>query len=174
MANRFQKFIYYLTAEAPIMIFLAIAWLIRKPSSWKVPVVLLVGATLLIIFFNCFFNYAKRNLPTIDVIAGKPANADGWLIGYIISYLLPIASIAIGDIIWLIVAIIAVTVLLAFTFTDYITPHPLLYIRGYKTYHIDVEGAASGYTLISKKKLRKAEDIKKVVRVFEFLLIRIG
>ena len=37
MANRFQKLIYYLSAEAPVLMILALLWIIDK-SKWESPI----------------------------------------------------------------------------------------------------------------------------------------
>jgi hypothetical protein len=181
MANRFQKLIYFLSAETPILIVFAVVWLIEKSTwtkpvsvSWKVPILLIVSSALLSIAFDCLFKYAIKNLQTVQVTGADISGGDAWIIAYIISYMLPLASFKFGEVINPVLSIVIAVLLVALTYTDYITPHPLLYIKGYKFYKFDVEGAASGYYLISKKKIRKAADVNKVAQVFDFLLIRVG
>ena len=91
-----------------------------------------------------------------------------------ITYLLPLASFQFGEMVKPVVGIVIVILLIAMTFTDFMTPHPILYLRGYHFYSLDVEGAHSGYNLISKKKLKRASDVASVSQVFEFLLLRQG
>lgn len=180
MANRFQKLIYFLSAETPILIVFAVVWLIEKSTwtkpisvSWKVPMILIVISVLLSIAFGHFFKYAIKNLQTIQVTGADISGGDAWIIAYIISYMLPLASFKFGEFIKPVIGIMIVVLIIALTFTDYVTPHPLLYIKGYKFYEFDAEGAASGYYLISKRKIRKAADVNKVAQVFDFLLIRV-
>ncbi len=181
MANRFQKFIYFLSAETPILIVFAVVWLIEKSTwtkpisvSWKVPMVLIVISAILIMAFDLFFKYAIKDLQIIQVAGADISGGDAWIIAYIISYMLPLASFKFGEFTKPVISIMIAVLLVALTFTNYVTPHPLLYIKGYKFYEFDVEGASSGYYLISKRKIRKAADVNKVAQVFDFLLIRMG
>lgn len=173
MANRFQKFIYYLSAEAPILFIFDIVWLIQK-KTWKVPVTLFVIAVILIIIFSAFFKKAKSSLSILDVEGSEFRCIDGWLIAYVTTYLLPFTSLVLGDVCWVVLGILLLVVMVFLVFSDHVTPHPLLLCKGYHFYELKVEGLASDYKVISKKQIRDAKDIKKVSRVFEFLLIRMG
>lgn len=181
MANRFQKLLYFLSAESPILIMFAVVWLIEKSTwtkpidiSWKVPTALILLSVLLLFAFNHAFNYGKKNLQTIQVSASGISGGDEWIVAYIISYLLPLAEFQFGGLIKPIVGIVVVLLLAAMTFTDFMTPHPLLYLRGYHFYSLDVEGAHSDYHLISKKRMKRALDVTNVSQIFEFLLLRQG
>ena len=179
MANRLQKFIYFFSAVSPILLMLAIVWLIEKSSwaapvsvSWKIPIILIIIAVMSIIIFNFSFNYGKKHLQSINVIGNNYSNDDSWIIGYVITYLFPFAELKFEDYILPIVAVLIGILLIVFTFTDCVTPHPILYIRKYHFYTFDVEGAASGYHLISRNKIRSAKDVKRVSQIYEFLLLR--
>ena len=54
MANRFQKFIYYLSAEAPILFVLAIVWWIQK-KNW------IAGKTAIAFFADMTFLKHRRH-----------------------------------------------------------------------------------------------------------------
>ncbi|SEL98337.1 hypothetical protein SAMN04487770_12262 [Butyrivibrio sp. ob235] len=179
MANRLQKFIYTVSAESPILIFGGIVWLIKKSTwsnpiviSWKVPLVMLAIVGIIMVIFNISFNYGKKHLQTMRVTGTDISCGDGWIVAYIISYLLPFATFQFESYIKPVLGIIIVMLLVVLTFTDYVTPHPWLYLRRYHFYNLDVEGAASGYHLISRKKLRRPSDVNRVAQVFEFLLLR--
>lgn len=181
MANRFQKFIYYLSAETPVLLVLGIMWLFEKSTwqkpimiSWKVPALLFIVSTILVIVFIAFFNRAKANLSIIIVKVTDYRSAEGWLVAYVVTYLLPLVSIVFGDVAWGVLATVLMILLVVLTFSDHVTPHPLLFFLGYHFYELDVDGAASGYIVISQKRIRNVADFNKVSRVFEFLLIRLG
>ena len=181
MYNKLQKLIYYLSATAPILIVFAIVWIIQKSHwekpiliEWKGPVMLLIIAIGFIVAFSASFRYGKRNLQKMRVTASEISSDDGWIVAYVVSYLIPLATFQIGDVIRPVMAIVLFILIVTITVTDYITPHPLLYFLGYHFYLLDVQGAQSGYHLISKKKLRRAEDVKVISQVFEFLLLRKG
>ena len=181
MANRIQKLLYFLSAESPILIMFAIVWLIEKSTwskpisiSWKIPTILITLSVLLIIAFNYSFDYGKKNLQTIPVSATEISGGDEWIVAYIISYILPLAEYQFGEMIKPVVGAAVLMLLVVLTFTDYMTPHPILYLRRYHFYKLDIEGAHAGYNLISKKKLKRSSDVRKVSQVFEFLLLRQG
>ena len=181
MANRFQRLIYFLSAESPILFVFAIVWFIEKSTwtkpiaiSWKVPLVLIVMSVFLFICFDCFYNYAIRNLQIVSVTDADISGGDAWIIAYIISYLFPLASFRFGEIVKPVIVIIVVILLVALTLTNHVTPHPFLYLKGYRFYVCDIKGAPSGHYLISKKKELKPADVHKVAQVFNFLLIRVG
>ena len=173
MANRFQKFIYYLSAEAPVIILLAI-WLLIQGQSPLVPVILFAIAILLLVAFVLFFRKAKNQLSILEVSGSKFKCIDGWLVGYIVTYLLPFVSLLVEDMVWIILWILLALLLIILVLSDHVTPHPLLFCRGYHFYELEVEGMASDYKVISKKQVRSVKDIRKASRVFEFLLIRMG
>lgn len=179
MANRLQKFIYYFSAEAPVLLILAIVWLIEKSSwtkkidiSWEVPLILCIVAISLVIAFCVFFNKAKADLSVMEIMGAKYKCIDGWLVAYIVSYLIPFISLSVGEVVWIVFGIVMFFMLIVLAFSDHVTPHPLLFFKGYHFYELEIEGLASDYKVISKKQIRSAKDIRKVSRVFEFLLIR--
>jgi len=171
MANRFQKFIYFLSAEAPIMFVFAAVWKVQK-NSWKVPIISIVIGILLIILFEDFFRKAKSTLSVLDVEGSEFRCIDGWMMVYITTYLFPFVSLKFGDVSWIILGIILLIIMAILVFSDHVTPHPLLFFKGYHFYELKVERLASDYKVISKEQIRDVKDIKKVSRVFEFLLIR--
>lgn len=180
MANRFQKFIYFLSAETPALVIFAIVWIIKKSTwnkpiqiSWKVPIWLIVISIMLIILFFVFFNKAKKNLSILDIKGTDFHLADERIVAYVITYLLPMASFPFSDFIVSVLIIVLFILIIVFTFTDYVAPHPLLFCLGYHFYELSVEGAASGFIVVSKKRIRNINDFQKVSRVFEFLLIRV-
>lgn len=182
MANRLQKFIYFLSAETPILFVFALVWLIEKSDfkaapvviSWKVPVILIVISVVLLWLFNRSFNFGLKHLQTMRVTASDISGGDTWIVAYVITYLLPLASFQFGEFVKPVVAVIIAVLLITMTFTDFMTPHPWLYLRGFHFYSLDVEGAQSGYHLISKKRIKSAKDVKTVSQIYEFLLIRQG
>lgn len=181
MANRFQKLIYYLSAETPILVVLALAWALQKSSwvptvsiSWQVPGVLLVMSVIMTLLFTAFFRKALSELSIMKIEGSEFKCVDGWLAAYVVTYLLPLASLLLGDVAWIVLGVVLVLLMLVLVFSDHVTPHPLLFCKGYHFYELKVDGLASDYKVISKKQIRNAKDIKKVSRVFEFLLIRTG
>ena len=181
MANRFQKFVYYSSAFVPVLIVFAIVLLIEKTTwtqqmkiNWIIPVFLLVLAMILIIVFLLFFKKAKRDLPIMEIHGSEYECIDSWLVAYVIAYMLPFATLVLGDVIWVVLCIAMILLMAVLVFTDYATPHPILFCKGYHFYELKIEGSASNYIVISRKQIRSVDNIRKVSRVFEFLFIRLG
>ena len=181
MANRLQRLLYFLSAEAPVLIVFAVILFLRNSTldNWRsciIPGTLIIFAIFLIIIFNYSFKFAKNNLPVISININLISNDEGWLVGYVLTYLLPLVSFnidahdkyTVGAVI-----ILFVLVMLLSSFSDYVTPHPLLFLKGYHFYEINVIGAQGKMKLVSDKRLRKATDVKNVKRLFENLLIRV-
>ena len=181
MANRLQKLIYFTSAESPIIIMFAIVWLIKKSTwkrpidiSWEVPLLLLLVSATLIVTFIGTFKYGMKNLQTIPIKGLDIASGDSWIVAYVVSYLAPFISFEFGELIIPIAGIVIGVLLVTLTLTDFVTPHPVLYLLGYHFYTLNVEGAHSGYNLISRKRIKRASDVTSVSQVFEFLLLRKG
>lgn len=172
MANRFQKLIYFLSAETPVLGVFAFVWY-KKNSTWKVPLWLVVIAIILIVLFFGSFKKAKRNLSILDITGTDFHLVDERLVVYVITYLLPMAYFPFSDFIGSALITVLLILIIVLTFTDYVAPHPLLFCLGYHFYELSVEGAASGFIVVSKKQIRNIRDFQKVSRVFEFLLIRV-
>ena len=171
MANRLQKLLYYLSAESPVFVFVAVLWYIQK-KEWILPVILVILAVTITVLFFASFNYGRKNIPRISVKAFEITNDEGPLIAFVITYLLPFGSLVIDEYYLPILIAVIIILELLLMFTDYISPHPLLFVRGYHFYKVGIEGACKDYYLASRKTLRKPDDITAVQRVFEFLLIR--
>ena len=181
MANRLQKLIYFTSAESPIIVVFAIVWLIEKSSwekpidiSWEVPLFLLLISVSLVVVFVISFKCGMKNLQKIPVKGLDIAGGDSWIVAYVVSYLAPFMSFKFGDVILPVAGIVIGVLLVTLTLTDFVTPHPVLYLLGYHFYTLDVEGAHSGYNLISRKRIKRASDVTSVSQVFEFLLLRKG
>lgn len=170
MANTFQKVIYFLSAASPIGLVFSIVLFVQK-NYIVLPIVLSVVSVLLIFGFLCSFKYARRNIASMTVRVTDVATSDLWIIGYIVSYLLPLANMVIDEWNLWVLAGVALLFVGVITLVNDAMPHPILLIIGYHFYKITTENGISSYVMISKKKIRHKKDIKCVGRVFEFLLI---
>ena len=169
MASRFQLVIYRLSIASPAIIIFAIVWY-SKYNTMIVPTISIIVSLVLVISFVVFFKYAVRHVPSIAINAIEISSADKWIIGYVISYLIPLASIAITDFEPVIALIVSLVIILALPLINSQSPHPLLFIC---RYHFFVVGTASGvkdYVLISKRNFRNVNQLTSVKRVFEYML----
>jgi hypothetical protein len=173
MANNLQKLIYNLSAISPLSFIFAVIWYIQK-RTLTIPIICVCGGIFLILCFVATFTYGKKHIAPIIIHVTDISPHDGWVVAYIISYMLPFASMAIKDFDVIICGIIATIIIVIAPFINSAIPNPLLICRRYHFYQMSTENGISGYLLISRRKLRKAKDVKIIKRVFDFLLIDIG
>ena len=170
MANGLQKLIYNMSVASPLLIVFALVWYIQK-KSWTIPIICVVVAVVLILCMLKSFSYGKKHLAPIQIRTNEIAPSDGWIVVYIITYILPFASMIIDDFNIVVCALIALVIALIAAFVNTAIPNPILFLQKYHFYSIGAENGIVGYVLISKRKLRKKQDLKAVNRVFEFLLL---
>lgn len=169
MPNFLQKWLYNLSAGAPLLLVFSIVWYCEK-KTWTVPIICACVSIALTVLMLVAFAYGKRNLPPVAITVTDVAPHDAWIVAYIVSYLLPFASMAMEDYNLLLFFAISAAVVLLAPFVNSAVPNPLLVLCGYHFYQITAENGVSGYVLISRRRIRNAKTIKLVNRVFEFLL----
>ena len=169
MPNIMQKWIYNLSAGAPLLIVFAIVWYCEK-KTWTVSIICICVTILLMMLMLVAFAYGKRNLPPIMINVTDVSPHDARIVAYIISYLIPFASMAWEDYNLLLLFAISAVIVLVAPFVNSAVPNPFLALGGYHFYEITAENGVSGYVLISKRKIRNAKEVKRVNRIFEFLL----
>ena len=172
MANTLQRIIYHLSNTVPLLLVMGLVWYIQN-KDLLVPLVLLAVAVFITAIFAICFIYGKSNIQSFNINVTSISSKDGWLVAYVIAYLLPFANLVILDynitlliFVGLILVLVIIPAILAL-------PNILLFACGYHFYEIGTdETGISDYLLISKRKrIRNKTEIKTVVRVFEKLLI---
>lgn len=169
MPNIFQKIIYNCSATSPILLAFSIAWVVQE-KTYIVPIVSCGVAIALMIAFWISFNYAKKHLANISIRTADISPCDGWIVVYIITYLVPFANVVIGEYNIFISSVIVILVVVCAPFVNGAIPNPLLFARGYHFYQVSTEHGIN-YMLISKRKFRKKQDLNRINRIFEFLLL---
>jgi len=175
MANWLQRFIYHISNAAPFMILTSIVWYCQK-KTYIVPVILKIIAASLIFLLYKFFNYSTKNGTPKAIVVKSIASQDSWVSAYFVSYLLPLATLAIPNF-NLIILIVSIAFLVLIIATSIMAlPNILLFFGGYHFYEINAEDSTGikDYLMISKRKrLRDKTDVKTVMRIFEKLLLDI-
>ncbi len=170
MPNNFQKALYNISSGVPLLLSFAFVWWVEK-HTWQIPVICIVCALLLLVFMLIAFAYSKRNLPSIPITVTDVSPHDSYIIAYIISYLLPFATIVIEDCNLFLLCGISIAIVFVAPLINSAMPSPILFLKRYHFYQVNASTGVSGYVLISKRKIRNAKDIKTVKRIFEFLLL---
>lgn len=113
----------------------------------------------------------KKHFAPIIIRTSDISPYDGWIIMYIITYLFPFASLAIRDFNMVICVILMSVLIVVAPYVNTAIPNPILFVQGYHFYQVSAEHGISSGVLISKRKLRKAKDVKTVNRIFDFLFL---
>ena len=130
MGNKFQKLLYNLSAAAPVCFVFSIVWLIQK-KTWQLPVVCVAIAIAIILLFYKSFEYGLKNLSPIPIRTADISPNDNWIVIYILTYLLPFASIVIDDFNLIVCSAIALLIAIVAPFINSAIPNPLLFIKKY-------------------------------------------
>jgi hypothetical protein len=155
---------------APVTIIFGVVLFLKEKSV--LTSVICVAISLFFIWVFCIsFIYAKRHIAPLSVIVEEISPADGWIWGFIASYLFPLTSIVITDFNLLITLIIALVVMLALPWVNAASPHPILFLAGYHFYSVGTANGVKDYLLISRRKLRNKNQVQSVKRLFEYLLL---
>lgn len=170
MGNILQRFIYNLSAIAPLCFIFAFVWYWQKDTI-DIPCFAAGIGIILIIMFMIFFTYGKRHLAPIKMRTSNIVPQDGRIITYIITYIFPFASMVFKDFDLVVCVIIGAMLIIVMPNINTAIPNPILFLCGYHFYQVSGEHGISGYILISRRKLRKAKDVKVVNRIFDFLLL---
>ena len=173
MANKIQKTIYSLSVLVPLCLTLAIAWYFQY-QDWKIPMVLIVVGILMSTLLYKTFTYGKDNIEEIDIRITEISPRDGWIAGYMVAYAVPFASMVLDDFNMVLVGTILTGIILVLVFSNSVTPNMLLFLRGYHFYAIITDNGISECILISKRVIRNTKHLKRVKRIFEYLLLDIG
>ena len=130
---------------------------------------------ILLITFECSFYYGLHELAPITIRATNIAPYNAWIVPYMISYIFPLTSMLITDLNLTICCVIGILIVFITLRVNTISPTPILFLfQGYKYYKVATENGISDYTLISKRKnIRNVKELRKVKRIFEYLLIDI-
>lgn len=171
MGNIGQRLIYNVSIAVPLVIVLAIVYYVQQKNI-VISIILILFGVLLVASLFLSFNYAVKNLETISFRATDIKPHDNWILVYIISYAFPLSSIVFENVDVKLTVVLATALIVYGTFVNEVKPHPLLFMCRYHFYIVSAENGVSDYVLISKKKaLRNTKHIKKVKRLFEYLLI---
>lgn len=173
MANKLQKVIYNLSVAAPLLLAFSFVWIFQKKTC-TVPIICIAIAIILIICLLQSFSYGRKHFAPITIRTSEISPNDGWIVVYIISYILPFTSLVIDEVNVLIFGLVGLVIALGSAFSNSPIPNPILFCLKYHFYSVSAENGVAGYILISRRKLRKKQDLKKVNRVFEFLLLDTG
>lgn len=174
MPNIIQKWLYNLSGAAPLCLIFAFTWWWQNRSAhgvWWISIALIAFAIVLVCTFMASFTYCRKSIPPIAIRINEFAPHDAWIVAYIISYVIPFASIVFNEFDPVLSGMIAVVIIVVAPFVNSAAPNPLLFLQGYHFFLVKTETGASDFVMITKRSLRNKTEIKYVRRIFEFLLL---
>lgn len=187
MANHFQKFIFNLSTMSPCAFLLIImTWIqmdippIIDSTTQKfqmLPIHWLLGAMLFLFFILSiypvfFIKICQKKMETVHVAVAEIVGYDSWGIAIVLSYVAPIASIAIKDYsFW--ITIIVLFILFSITgISNVVFPSPLLLLKGYHFYKFKNIDGGGEYTFLSHRtSINSGKSVKKAICAFEYMFI---
>ncbi len=167
MANKLQLFIYRLSALSPLGLVFAVVWYYQK-GTLIVPVVCAGIGLVTAGVFAVSFLFGKRHIAPVRINVIEASPKDNWLIGYVISYLIPFMNIALKDFDIRISLMIALAIVVFIPFVNSASPHPLLFVFGYPFYELGTKNGIKEYVNTPPKTVR--DDPACMVHSFSDLL----
>lgn len=158
MANIFARFILFLSSYIPLWVIFAIITFQTLPWVSGAFVALAVVSFLGTIFFL----RAVQNFSGIDLKIGIIHRKDSETMSYIASYIIPFAATAF-DKAEQVYALAVFFVVLGFVYINSSMIHinPLLSLLGFHLYEVE-DADGNPYFLISKRNLRRGDDIRAI------------
>jgi len=168
LLNKLAKASLVATSFAPVLITYAfVLWLGEKPW-WKIFTIIFIS---IILMFLCFLvlSFAKSKLEIIDFPINSIKTADGEVIGFLLAYLIPFATLTSESVNGKVLLFIFSLFILLIWSTNSYHINPLLTIMGYHFYEVTTTNNIT-FLLITKRDLRNTASVKKVVQLTEYMV----
>lgn len=166
--NTLIRTLLFLSAFAPAILLSAMTQLYKLKGSTEIYGFIIVGA-LACIFPFFVIRAAECKTETLAFSAKKIESQDWLLVVFVVSYFIPIIT-KLEDLQVLALVTIIAAVLLATL--EAIPCHPILHVFRYKFYKVEGNNGMV-YTLISRRRLLSASDIKSVRQLSPLLLLEV-
>jgi hypothetical protein len=169
MLSRFAKVLLVLTAFAPILFTVAfVEWRKGTFSPWG-PTCLVVAALLSAICY-LVLAAASRHLERMPCHLASIKTADREIVGFVLSYLVPLANLSGGAFDPWTLAFVAFFFLFIVATSHAYHFNPLMSVLGYHFYEVTDSGSVS-YVLITRRSLHAAKSTARVVQLSEYILL---
>lgn len=169
MLSRVAKVLLVLTAFAPALLtFAFVQWRRHQFYPWGMTGLLV--AVLLSAICYMVLSEATRQLEIVDSHLRSIKTADTEIVGYVLSYLVPLANLSSPQLDPLVLAFVAIFFLFIVATSHSYHFNPLMSLLGYHFYEITDETSVS-YVLITRRSLRSAKKTAHVVQLSEYILL---
>jgi hypothetical protein len=167
--SRFAKVLLVLTAFAPVLLTFAFVQL-RHDEFIPWGATGLIVAVLLALICLLVLKEAARQLEIVGARLISIKTADTEIVGYVLSYLVPLANLSSTDVDpWVLVFVAGFFLFIVATSHSYHF-NPLMSVLGYHFFEVTDETGVS-YVLITRRSLRVARMATRVVQLSEYILL---
>ena len=170
MINELQKLLYKLGCAAPILVTLGITLIYQNHNRIFCIIIILLGV-ILSLYTVVFVKLCEKKLPALEITVESISKGDREVYGYIVSYIAPVVGF-VWDMNYMVWGIIVVGFVVLMYKVNSMECSPLLCLFNYHCYKVQLSTGISECIVISKKKsMRNGQQLKRVVRVDDMLLI---
>ncbi len=169
--NKLAKASLVTTSFAPVLITYAFVLWIDNESLFRILIILAISL-LLVILCVSVLSIAKKQLQIIDFPVNSIKTADGEVLGYLVAYLIPFATLASDQINESVLLFIFGLFILVLWSTNSYHINPLLTLFNYHFYEVTTLNNIT-YLLITKRDLRNTSSVKRVVQLTEYMVFDI-
>ena len=167
--SKLVLFLMTATAFAPALLVYAVVWA-AQCYYWEAIYCVLAGSVLVVLCLS-LMAYARKNLPVLEHTPKSIEAVDSETMNFLLIYLLPLITRDLATYNWLAWIVIAIVFCIVVATSYSYHFNPLLVLCGYHFYKVsDKEGMS--YALITKNRLFKANNVLKVGKLSEYVLIQ--
>ena len=175
MIGSFLKHIFVLTSISPIFLTIWLGKFIKTGNYmnglfWLLLFIILIPLSWGIIKFS------EKKLEMLPIRVKSVAPADREVSAFLIVYILPIFSFINLDF-WMILFIVGLLYVSMLTTSNYHFNLVLSLFFEYHYYEVEIEesnGEKTTYVLMTKRTIRNAKNIKKIVQVSDYMLMEVN
>ena len=174
MISKFLEYVFVGTSISPVFLAIWIGKSIKTGNYlnglfWVLLFIILIPLTWTIIKFS----EKKLEILPIKVKSVAPANRE--VAAFLIAYILPILSFVNLDLLTILFIIGLLYVSMLTTSNYHFNPVLSLFF-GYRYYEVEIEesnGEKTTYVLMTKRTIRNAKNIRKIVQVSDYMLMEV-
>lgn len=169
MLNKVAKLLLVATSLAPVLISYAFVAFLNHKSRYLIAG-LLTTTILLIAACVTVVTLARRTLQCLSFPIASIKTSDSEVLGYVIAYLLPLASAPGSGINPLLLGYVLAVFFLVVWGSHAYHVNPLLGIIGYHFYEVTTKNGVT-FLLITKRDIRNTGAVQKVVQLTDYMVL---
>jgi hypothetical protein len=170
MLNQLTRVLLTLTALAPVLLTYAfVGW--RKSVGSTFVLALVASAGALVGLCALVVSFAEKELPVFSPFEAQSVKpVDSELLGFLLTYLLPLASLGSERIDWAVLVFISLLVVATVWATHAYYCNPLLAAFGYHFFEVTTVSGVT-FILLSRRTLRAASSLSSVRQLSAYVLL---